>query len=101
MCHCMEASVWQRREGLNGLRSLTIGKWDREKDGQARFARQLLKQIDVATNERRLGDNAHRIPKLCAYLQTPARQLIVSFQRQVWVRGKREDYLVASPGWPH
>src|ERR1043166_7045074 len=62
-----------------------------------RLARKLLQHIDVATNHRRLRDDAHRLLKLHTHFEALSRELVIGFEWNVRIRREREDDLVAFP----
>ena len=64
---------------------------------RARTRDELLQHVDVALDERRLGDDAHRVPVLGAHLEASARQPVARLERLVAVGHAAEDDELALP----
>ena len=62
-----------------------------------RHARELLQHVDVALDERRLGDDAGRVPVLGAHLEAAAREPVARLERLVAVGHAAEDDELALP----
>src|SRR6185295_6003271 len=93
----MKTSFRQRRVRLDGSRNFAIGKRNREEHAQVCISRQLLQDIDVSADQRRLSNDPYRLSKLRANLQTLTVQLVISFQGNIRIGRTREYYLFALP----
>jgi hypothetical protein len=99
--HRFETRVGRGRKRFERTRRLVIAERDREEDRDGCFAREGDEQIEVASNQSRLRDDADRIAKLQTDLQTFSRQLVMRFERQVGVGREGEDEFIAFPGGAH
>src|SRR6267378_3540254 len=63
-----------RDVGLDGVGMLAVPERHAHADGHARGPLDLLEQVEVALDQRRLGDDPHRVAVLGADLETSARQ---------------------------
>ena len=94
--------VRRRRAGvgdvrLDGARPLLVPERDADRDVHVGDARQRLQHVDVALDQRRLGDDAHRVRVLDAHLQAAARQPVRGLQRLVAVGDAAEHDELAPP----
>src|SRR6267143_1081978 len=83
--------------GLDGMGMLAVPERHAHADGHARGPLDLLEQVEVALDQRRLGDDPHRVAVLGADLETSARQPVARLQRLVAVGHSGEDHQLAFP----
>ena len=82
---------------LDGVRVLAVPERDRDRHAHLGDPCQRLQHVEVSLDERRLGDDAHRVPVLGADLQAPAREPVTRLERLVAVGHPGEDDQLALP----
>jgi hypothetical protein len=72
-----------RRRGarLQLRRQPVVQRGDRQVHVHQLVARQVGEQVEVARDQRALGDDVHRVPRLAQHFQQPARDAVVALDR--------------------
>ncbi len=86
-----------RDEGLDRASFRLVPEGHAHHDGEASASRELLKDVDVALDERSLGDDAHGIAILGAHLEAAARQAVARLEGLIAIGHAAEDDLLALP----
>ena len=81
--HRMKSRFRQRSERLDCPRYCNIREGNRKEHAETRIRREILKHVDVSTDQRRLRDHTDRITKLSTDFQTATRQFVIRFERNV------------------
>src|SRR5439155_5513189 len=84
---------------FDGVRMASVPDGDADADGNARVLLQLLKDVQVALDQRRLRDDPGWIPVLGADLEASAGEPVARLERLVAVGDAGEDDQLAFPGW--